>query len=124
MGRGLWRGCLLAGLLTAGILEAGPAFAVPMHVMESLPAAHAVMSGTNTQFFVRFDGPVDHAASSLSVVQGGRVLEVLHPRLESEPNVLYSGVPRLQPGDYTLRWVARSMQGHDDSQGEIAFSVK
>ena len=95
-----------------------------MQVMESRPAAHAVMDGAKTQFFVRFDGPVDHAASHLTVVQNGQIVQVLHPRLNSQPNVLYSGVRRLAPGAYTLRWATRSMQGHDASHGEITFVVK
>lgn len=106
------------------VLGAGPAGAATMRVMESRPSAQAVMDGTETQFFVRFNGPVDHAASRLSVVQDGHVVQTLHPRLNSQPNVLYSGVRRLAPGVYALRWMTRSMQDHGASQGEIAFTVR
>jgi hypothetical protein len=54
--------------------------AAPMHVMESRPGAEAVMDGTQTEFFIRFGSPVDHAASVLTVLQDGRVIQVLHPR--------------------------------------------
>ena len=47
--------------------------AAPTHVMESRPTAEAVMDGRQTEFFIRFDGPVDHAASVLTVLQDGRV---------------------------------------------------
>jgi hypothetical protein len=59
--------------------------AAPTHVMESRPAAEAVMDGTQTEFFNRFGGSVDHAASVLTVLQDGRVIQVLHPRLNSQP---------------------------------------
>jgi methionine-rich copper-binding protein CopC len=98
--------------------------AVPMHVMESRPAAEAVMDGGQTEFFIRFDGPVDHAASVLTVLQDGRVTQVLHPRLNSQPNTLYSGVRRLAPGAYVLHWMTRSMPDRDVSEGEISFSIK
>jgi methionine-rich copper-binding protein CopC len=98
--------------------------AAPMHVMESRPAAEAVMDGRQTEFFIRFDGPVDHAASVLTVLQDGRVIQVLHPRLNSRPNTLYSGVRRLAPGAYVLHWMTRSMPDRDVSEGEISFSIK
>jgi methionine-rich copper-binding protein CopC len=74
------------------LLLVDQARAATMHVMESRPAAEAVMDGRQTEFFIRFDGPVDHAASVLTVLQDGRVVQVLHPRLNSQPNILYSGV--------------------------------
>jgi methionine-rich copper-binding protein CopC len=103
---------------------AGSAHAAAMHVMESRPAAEAVMTQGNTEFFVRFDGPVDHARSRLTVLRDGQVVQTLHPRLNSQPNVLYSGVPRLGPGSYVLHWVTASMRDHDVSEGDIAFQVR
>lgn len=82
------------------------------------------MDGRQTEFFIRFDGPVDHAASVITVLQDGRVTQVLHPRLNSRPNTLYSGVRRLAPGAYVLHWMTRSMPDRDVSEGEISFSIK
>jgi methionine-rich copper-binding protein CopC len=107
-----------------GLLLAGSALAAAMHVMESRPTARAVMDGGQTEFFIRFDGPVDHRASALSVMRDGEIVQTLHPRLNSQPNTLYSGVKHLEPGACTLHWMTRSMQGHDVSRGDIAFSVK
>src|SRR5271165_6116842 len=100
--------CVLGAMLAAGAADAET-----MRVMESRPSAHAIMDGSETEFFVRFDGPVDHSASRLTVVQNGKVVQVLRPRLNSQPNVLYSGVRRLAPGDYELHWTTRSMRDHD-----------
>ncbi len=106
------------------IIAGGAAYATTMHVMESRPAAEAIMAGPQTEFFIRFDGPVDHRASVLTVLQDGRVVQVLHPRLNSQPNTLYSGVRKLAAGGYVLRWMTRSMRDHDATEGEIGFSVK
>lgn len=110
--------------LVAWLLSAPAAMAETMHVMESLPAAHAVMDGTQTELFVRFDGPVDHAASRLEILRDGGVVQILHPRLNSQPNVLYAGVKRLPPGSYVLRWTTQAMRDHQASTGDIDFTVR
>lgn len=116
---GLRLSCSL--LILCGAMRA--AQARPMTLMESRPAAHAVMSGAVTQFFVRFDGPVDHAASVLTVLGNGRVVQSLHARLNSQPDTLYASGGKLPPGDYVLQWQTRSMADHDVSSGSIPFSV-
>ena len=107
----------------AALLLSCPAYAAKMHVVQSWPTAQAVMHGDQTEFFVRFDGPVDHAGSVLSVVQDGRILQILHPRLNAQPDTLYSGVRRLAPGAYTLHWATYALKDHSLSQGTINFRV-
>ena len=111
------------GLACAFAIGGTPVLAQTMRVMESRPAAHALMDATNTRFFVRFDGPVDHAASTLTVLQDGRLVQVLHPRLNSSPNTLYGSGARLKPGDYELRWTTRQMHGQQGLFGTIPFRV-
>lgn len=118
------RAALAPGFLVAALLWGSPARAEPMHVMSSSPLASAVMTGSETEFFIEFDRPVDHAASRLSVLRDGQVVQVLHPRLRSRPNFLYSGVRRLAPGDYSLRWSTRPAHDREASEGEIAFTVR
>ena len=113
----------LALVVGAALIASGSAAAATMHVVQSWPAAQAVMYGDQTEFFVRFDGPVDHAGSILSVMQDGHVVQLLHPRLHTQPNTLYSGVRRLAPGAYTLHWAAYSLKDHSLSQGAINFRV-
>ncbi len=86
--------------------------------------AQAIMDGAQTEFFIRFDGPVNRGASMLSVVRNGRVVQALHPRLNSQPNTLYSGVRHLDPGAYALHWSARPMEDRELSEGDIPFRVK
>ena len=111
----------IAVMLLVGSLPAG---AAKMHVMESRPVAETVLENGLTEIFIRFDGPVDHAGSRLTVLRDGRVIETLHPRLDAEPNVLYADAPRLAPGAYLLRWSTRSVPDLEGSDGDIAFTVK
>jgi methionine-rich copper-binding protein CopC len=79
------------------------------------------MDGSATSFAIRFDRPVDHARSRLTLVtpQGDRSLQ---PRLEAEPNTLFSPIGRLEPGGYELRWEAVE-PGGAVSRGAIPFRV-
>jgi methionine-rich copper-binding protein CopC len=124
-GRHRLRRCFHAALALLAIATAcGPALAGEMRVTGSSPAAQATMTGRQTEFFVRFDRPVDHASSRLEVLRDGQIVQTLHPRLRSRPDTLYSGVRTLDPGDYELRWSVRSMRDRDMSDGSIPFSVR
>lgn len=94
-----------------------------VHMMESRPSASAVTDGRSNQFFVRFDKPIDHVRSVLSITQGGHVVETLHPSLNSAPEVLFAQAPRLPPGDYKLHWAVRTMSGAQVTEGDIPFTV-
>lgn len=114
---------LLAGG-SAGLIGAPlGARAQSLNVLESAPKAHAVIGGRSSAFYVRFDRPVDHPDSRLAVLQNGRVVEVLHPRLESAPEVLFARAPTLPPGDYTLQWRVGMPPGSGPLEGEIPFTV-
>ena len=115
----------VVGLSSMGLLfMPSGAWAQDIHVMESTPAASAVMDGRSTEFFVRFDRPVDHVHSLLAVVHDGKVVETLHPRLESALEVLFARTSTLPSGDYKLHWSVRTMTGVDVIQGDIPFTVK
>jgi methionine-rich copper-binding protein CopC len=103
---------------------AGPARAEPMQVLEVRPAARSVMDGNRQEVFVRFDRPVDHYTSRLELLQDGRVLRTLVPRLGTAPEVLFAIAGELQPGAYTLRWVARSPRDGTEAEGTLDFSVR
>lgn len=110
-------------IFAAAGMSSGPAWAREMRMMESLPAAHARIDGHGSRFFVRFDGPVDHAQSRLEIVRGGKTVAVLHTRLNSSPDTLYAEAPRLSPGDYELRWLVRGRGEPEASSGAVPFSV-
>lgn len=89
-------------------------------VLDSAPKANAVIGRRSSGFYVRFDRPVDHEDSRLSIKQDGKVIEVLHPRLESAPEVLFARAPTLPPGRYSLHWI---VGGTPQFDGEIPFTV-
>ena len=116
------RTLILALTLAVASLPWSGCWARQMSVLESFPMVNQMMEGTATSFSIRFDGPVDHAASRLTLVtpSGARTL---HARLDSEPNTLFTAVGRLPSGSYELRWEARAMDG-EMSKGTIPFKVR
>lgn len=89
-------------------------------VLDSQPKAHAVIDSRSSAFFVRFSRPVDHEDSRLAIKRDGQIIEVLHPRLESAPDVLFARAPTLPPGSYMLHW---RVGGQPQLEGEIPFTV-
>ncbi len=114
---------VLASAALLLLLSATPAPAQPMHVVSSTPAADATLTAGMAQYLVRFDGPVDHRQSRLEILRDGQVIETLHPRLESAPEVLFAAAPAPGPGHYTLHWTVRSMADQGMTEGTIPFSV-
>ena len=101
-----------------------PARAEEARVLESQPAASAVIQGNSSEFFVRFDRPVDHIRSTLAITRDGKLVERLQPRLESAPEVLFARAPTLPAGDYKLRWTVRTLAGSQVAEGDIPFTVQ
>ena len=119
------RRAAIVALSSMGMLCAlAPAWAQEVHIMQSTPAARAVIGGRSSEFFVRFDRPVDHIHSTPAIMRDGKLVERLIPRLESAPEVLFARAPTLAAGDYTLHWTVRTMAGVDALQGDIPFTVK
>lgn len=116
------RRAVLVGLL-AMMLPAA-AWAQDVKVMDSAPKAQAVIGEPSSSFFVRFDRPIDHIHSSLSIWRGSQLVEDLQPRFQTEPNVLFARAPTLPPGDYRLRWTVRTLEGVQVTQGDIPFTIK
>lgn len=115
----------IAALMMAPVASAARAQQTPdeVRVVESTPAAHARIGPKSSAFFVRFDRPVDHIKSTLVIKQGDTVIERLHPRLESAPEVLFAAAPTLPPGSYMLRWAVITLQGTKAISGDIPFQV-
>jgi len=117
----------ILALPVLGLMSLSPARAEEeeeCRVMESTPQAHAVIEGRGSEFFVRFDRPVDHVRSILSIRRDGEVVERLQPRLESAPQVLFARAPTLPAGSYQLHWAVRTLAGEKVVQGDIPFTVK
>lgn len=115
----------VGGLSFAGLLCLSPGVWAQdvVHATGSTPAASAVIDGRSSEFFVRFDRPVDQIHSLLAITSGGKVVETLHPRIGAAQDVLFARASTLQPGDYKLHWTVRSMTGADLAQGDVPFTV-
>lgn len=100
------------------------AAAQDVQVMDSAPKAEAVIGEPGSSFFVRFDRPIDHIHSRLSIWRDGRPVEHLQPRLQSSPDVLFARAPTLPPGQYMLRWSVRTMEGVKVIEGDIPFTIR
>jgi methionine-rich copper-binding protein CopC len=116
------RRLVVAGLFA--IAFSASATAQEVQVMDSAPKAQAVIGEPGSSFFVRFDRPIDHIHSNLSIWRDGQRVEQLQPRLQSSPDVLFARAPTLPPGEYLLRWTVRTMEGVKVIQGDIPFTVK
>src|SRR5258708_38813273 len=114
----------LSSALSSIGMPGAPAWADDVRVMESAPAASAVMEGRSSEFFVRFDRPVDHIRSTLDIMSDGKLVERLKPRLESAPTVLFARAPTLPAGNYKLHWSVRTTAGAEAMAGDIPFTAK
>lgn len=115
---------LLAGLLAApAVPRAVSAQDESISILDSHPRAQAVIGEPSSAFFVRFDRPIDHERSNLSIWQGDRLIERLPPRLDSAPDVLFARAPTLPNGSYRLHWAVRTMVGVKVLEGDIGFVV-
>lgn len=118
------RRLLLAALLSTPLLATvARAQGEFIAIVDSNPRAQAVIGEPGSNFYVRFDRPIDHEHSSLSIWQGDRLVERLAPRLDSAPEVLFARAPTLPNGVYRLHWAVRTMAGVKVLQGDIAFTV-
>jgi hypothetical protein len=107
---GEWSPCQLAlglGVLSGVLGLADVAAAGSLHVRDSAPVAEAIVHGRHTEFVIRFDGLVDHAASRLAIMQSGQVVQSLVPDLDSAADVLFSSRETPAPGHYARHWQAR-----------------
>jgi methionine-rich copper-binding protein CopC len=91
--------------------------------MESVPAPNARIDGRLEAFSVRFDKPIDHLHSLLIIKQKGKVVETLHPRFKTAPDVLFAQPPTLPSGDYVLQWQVKTLTGAEIAEGEIPFTI-
>jgi methionine-rich copper-binding protein CopC len=116
---------ILAAAALALALSPSLAIGKSMTMIDSHPKAQEELDGSNAQYSVRFDGPVDHRQALLSITGAdGKEVSTLHPLLDSAPNVLFASGPRLPGGNYQLHWVVRSIPDGDVTSGWVPFKVK
>ncbi len=97
--------------------------AADLKVIDTWPAANAVIDSRSDGFVVRFDRPIDHVFSTIFVKRGDQTVETLKARLDSAPEVLFARAPSLAPGAYTLHWVVKTVADQKIEQGDIPFTI-
>jgi methionine-rich copper-binding protein CopC len=118
------RGCIggIAAVLLIARQQTALAQEMP-RVVASHPVADAVIPSGAAEYFVRFDTPVDHYRSRLFVRQDGQIVQTLHPRLNTAPDLLFALAPPLEPGRYELQWEVVTLTGRLEAQGILPFRV-
>jgi methionine-rich copper-binding protein CopC len=96
----------------------------PLQAMETQPAVNGSVGDQPAQYFVRFNEPVDHYRSRLAIMSGGQVVQILHPRLDAAPELLFGFAPALEPGEYELRWTVVSLTDGDVTEGSVPFTAR
>jgi methionine-rich copper-binding protein CopC len=92
-----------------------------MSLVEHVPAVTQLIDGNTLAFALRFDQPINHYRSTLTLVTPDGT-SMLRPRLSAQPNTLYSAIGRLMPGAYELRWQAYAASG-ETWEGAVPFTV-
>lgn len=77
-----------------------------------------------TELLLRFDRPINHVTSWLSLVRDGHIIKTMHFRLEAAPNVLFARIQSPAPGDYIARWTVCPIGTNDRYEGELPFTVR
>jgi hypothetical protein len=82
-----------------------------------------VIGDRGTELLLRFNRPISHTQSWLTLLRDGRIIETMHFRLESAPNVLFARIRTPAPGDYVVRWSVCPEGSEDRYEGEFPFTV-
>ena len=103
---------------------------LPAHSQSTKPDARTSISlqsvtigERGTELLLRFDQPINHVTSWLSLVRDGQIIKTVHFRLESAPNVLFARIQTPAPGSYIVRWTVCPAGGNDRYEGELPFTV-
>ena len=81
------------------------------------------ISERGTELLVRFNRPISHQLSLLSLVRDGTVVASVHPRLEAQPNVLFARIQTPMTGRYIVHWTVCPEGSNDRYDGEFPLTV-
>jgi copper resistance protein C len=110
---------LLTTVLLAGYSQLAWAHAI---LMESKPAQHSSVEGSDVHVWLRFNVRIDGSRSRLHLVAPDGSQQTLPLAKQEKPDVLQSQAGGLKPGAYKLQWQVLASDGHI-SRGEVAFTV-
>jgi hypothetical protein len=115
------RGIVPAGLCLLSLQSHAQTAA--LKASEAIRLESVTIGERSTEVVIRFDRPISHGRSWISLVHDGKIVATIYPRLEAEPNVLFARIHTPGPGDYIVRWTV-CPEGHSDRyDGEFPFTV-
>jgi methionine-rich copper-binding protein CopC len=118
---------LIAHFLRVMALVGSCAFGLQLHAqtMTSKPIQieSVAIGELGTEVLIRFDRPISHDQSSLSLIRDGKVVATLHPRLQAAPKVLFVRIPTPTAGNYLVRWPVCPEGGNERYDGEFPFTI-
>ena len=109
-------------LIAAILLLTSPQAWAHAIVVESTPAADAVISGAALDIKLRFNSRIDGRRSKLILVSPDGASHDVTPLAQASPDSISAKASELVPGKYQLRWQVLANDGHI-TRGSIPFSV-
>jgi methionine-rich copper-binding protein CopC len=91
-------------------------------IMQSVPAAGAVVKGPDVAIELQYNSRVDRPRCRLLLVAPGGDATPLALQPGTPPQVLAAEAKGLAPGAYRLRWQVLAVDGHI-TRGDIPFTV-
>jgi methionine-rich copper-binding protein CopC len=113
----------LAGFWMLGLQSPSHAQAMAAKPATPIRMDSVTINELGTELLVRFDRPISHEQSSLSLIHAGKIVSTLHPRLQAQPNVLFVRIPTPAAGHYHVRWTVCPEGGNDRYDGEFSFTI-
>ena len=77
----------------------------------------------STEIIVRFDQPISHERSSITLFLDGEIVELLLPSLAIAPNILFARIATPARGHYVVRWNVWAQGGNGAYHGQLCFEV-
>src|SRR5260370_32112628 len=89
----------------------------------SIALQNVTIGERGTELLLRFDRPINHGRSWISLMRDGRIVETIHFRLRAPPNVLFARIQPPAPGNYIARWTVCPEGSDERYDGEFPFTV-
>jgi methionine-rich copper-binding protein CopC len=110
---------LIVAILAAVILSSSAlAHAI---LVESTPAANAVVTGSSVALTLRYNSRIDKARSQLMLLRPDKS-ETKLAIAEDGPEDILTATVTLDPGAYRIRWQVLAIDGHI-TRGDLPFTV-
>jgi methionine-rich copper-binding protein CopC len=103
----------------SGVSSVASAHAI---IVQSAPAADAVIKGSDLPVALRFNSRVDQQRSRLILTGPDGQSRPLAMSAAAAPDTITARATGLQPGAYTLRWQVLAVDGHI-TRGDIPFRI-